>query len=44
MTDLTSVTYIVQELHQSVGGQFAVILDDLVISKDVNTLHLIQTW
>lgn len=38
------VAYIVQELHQGVGGQFAVVLDDLVIGKDVNTLHLIQTW
>lgn len=38
------LTYIVQELHQGVGGQFAVVLDDLVIGKDVNTLHLIQTW
>lgn len=42
-TDITQATYIVEELHQGVGGQLAVILDDLVIGKDVNTLHLIQT-
>lgn len=37
-------TYIVEELHQGVGGQFAVVLDDLIIGEDVNALHLIQTW
>lgn len=41
--DITQATYIVEELHQGVGGQLAIVLDDLVIGKDVNTLHLIQT-
>lgn len=42
--DITLVTYIIEELHQGVGGQFAIVLDDLVIGEDVNTLHLIQAW
>lgn len=37
------VTYIIEELNQRVGSQLSVILDDFIVSEDINTLHLIQT-
>lgn len=36
-------THIVEELQQRVGRQLSVVLDDLVISKDVDAVHLQQT-
>ena len=37
-------THIIKELNQSVSCQLSIVLNDLVISKDVDALHLIQTW
>ncbi len=38
------ITYIIEELNQGVGSQLSIILDDLIVGKDVDALHLIQTW
>lgn len=37
-------TYIVDELDQGVGGQLSIVLNDLIIGKDVDAFHLIQAW
>lgn len=38
------MTHVVEELHQRVGRQLSVILDDLIVGKYVDALHLIQTF
>lgn len=40
---LPRATYIIEELNQSIGSQLSIILNDFIISEDINTLHLIQT-
>ncbi len=37
------ITHIIEELQQRVSRQLSVVLDDLVISKDVDAVHLQQT-
>lgn len=36
--------YIIEELDQGVSGQFSIILNYFIVRKDVDALHLIQTW
>ncbi len=37
------ITHIIEELQQRVSRQLSVVLDDLIISKDVDAVHLQQT-
>lgn len=42
-TDAYFATYVIEELNQSIGSQLSIILNDFIVSKDINALHLIQT-